>query len=67
VSLRDVVFLLRGMQLNGHVFGRGQDDARTLAQRLFNQVLFLCQREQMVIDDAAKAQIRQWIAADLIG
>ena len=67
VSLRDVVFLLRGMQLNGHVFGRGQDDARTLAQRLFNQVLFLCQREQMVIDEAAKAQIRRWIGGDLIG
>jgi hypothetical protein len=67
VSLRDVVFILRGMQLNGHVFGRGLDDARTLAQRLFNQVLFLCQREQMVIDEAAKAQIRQWIAGELIG
>lgn len=67
VSLRDVVFILRGMQLNGHVFGRGQDDARTLAQRLFNQVLFLCQREQMVIDEAARAQIRQWIGGELIG
>lgn len=66
VSLRDVVFILRGMQLNGHVFGRGQDDARTLAQRLFDQVLFLCQREQMVIDEAAKAQIRQWIGGDLL-
>jgi hypothetical protein len=66
VSLRDVVFILRGMQLNGHVFGRGLDDAPTLAQRLFNQVLFLCQREQMVVDEAAKAQIRQWIAGDLL-
>ena len=44
VSLRDVVFLLRGMQLNGHVFGRGLDDVHTLAQRLTNQMLFLCQR-----------------------
>lgn len=66
VSLRDVVFILRGMQLNGHVFGRGVDDAPTLAQRLFNQVLFLCQREQMVVDEATKAQIRQWIAGDLL-
>jgi hypothetical protein len=66
VALRDVTFLLRGMQLNGHVFGRGQDDARTLAQRLCNQVLFLCQREQMVLDDTAKGQIRQWIGGDLI-
>ena len=66
VSLRDVVFILRGMQLNGHMFGRGQDDAHTLAQRLFNQVLFLCQREQMVVDEATKAQIRQWIGGDLL-
>ena len=66
VTLRDVVFILRGMQLNGHAFGRGQDDARTLAQRLCNQVLFLCQREQMVIDEAAKAMIRQWIGGDLV-
>ena len=66
VSLRDVVFLLRGMQLNGHVFGRGQDDARTLAQRLCNQVLFLCQREQMLLDEPARAQIAQWIGGDLL-
>ena len=67
VSLRDVVFLLRGMQLNGHVFGRGHDDARTLAQRLCNQVLFLCQREQLLLDEPARAQIAQWIGRDLLG
>ena len=37
VSLRDVVFLLRGMQLNGHVFSRGMDDVPTLARRLLDQ------------------------------
>jgi len=67
IALRDVSFLLRGMQLNGHVFGRGQDDPHTLAQRLFNQMLFLCQREQMVIDEAGQLQIRQWIGGDLLG
>ena len=67
MALRDVIFLLRGMQLNGHQFGRGQDDAHTLAQRLFNQMLFLCQREQMVIDEAGQAQIRQWIGGGLLG
>jgi hypothetical protein len=66
VAMRDVVFILRGMQLNGHAFGRGQDDARTLAQRLCSQVMFLCQREQMVTDDSTRAQIRQWIAGDLL-
>ena len=61
VSMRDVVFILRGMQLNGHVFGRGQDDVRTLAQRLVNQVLFLCEREQMVLGADSVALIRHWI------
>ena len=67
VSMRDVVFILRGMQLNGHVFGRGQDDEATLALRLVNQVLFLCEREQMVLGAAAVSHIRQWIAGDLAG
>ena len=66
VSMRDVVFILRGMQLNGHVFGRGQDDARTLAQRLVNQVLFLCEREQRLLDADSVALIRQWIGGDAV-
>ncbi len=67
VSLRDVVFILRGMQLNGHVFGRGADDVPTLAQRLLNQVLFLCQREQLPLSVESLALLRQWIAGDLAG
>ncbi|HWS25164.1 MAG TPA: NYN domain-containing protein [Xanthomonadales bacterium] len=67
VGMREVVFTLRGMQLNGHAFGRGQDDAPTLAKRLCNQLLFLCQREEMVIDDHMRAQIRLWIGGDLPG
>jgi|JI6StandDraft_1071083.scaffolds.fasta_scaffold67738_2 hypothetical protein len=64
VSLRDVVFLLRGMQLNGHVFGRGLDDVHTLAQRLTNQMLFLCQREQLPLPPDGLALLRQWMAAE---
>lgn len=67
VSMRDVVFTLRGMQFNGHVFGRGLDDAGTLAGRLCNQVLFLCQREGMPVDDDRRAQVRQWLGGDLLG
>ena len=67
VSMRDVVFILRGLQLNGHVFGRGQDDVRHLALRLVNQVLFLCQREQMVLSADGLAQVRQWWGGDLLG
>ena len=60
VSLRDVVFLLRGMQLNGHVFGRGMDDVVTLSQRLLNQMLFLCQREQLPLSTEDLQLMRQW-------
>jgi hypothetical protein len=66
VGMREVVFTLRGMQLNGHVFGCGQDDPCTLAKRLCNQVLFLCQREEMVIDETVRSQIRVWLAGDLL-
>jgi len=66
VSHRDIQFTIRGMQLNGHAFGRGHDDPRTLAQRLCNQVLFLCQREEMLVDDAIRTLIRQWIGGDLL-
>lgn len=61
VALRDVVFLLRGMQLNGHVFGRGMDDVPTLSQRLLNQMLFLCQREQLPLGPDELQAMRQWL------
>ena len=66
LTMRDVVFILRGMQLNGHVFGSGHDDAGTLARRLVAQVLFLCEREQMLLDADAVAQVRQWIGGDRV-
>ena len=61
VRPRDVNFLLRGMQMNGHVFGQGLDDEATLTTRLFNQILFLCEREQKVPDPAEVGHIRTWI------
>jgi hypothetical protein len=65
-GMREVLFTLRGMQLNGHAFGRGHDDAPTLAKRLCNQLQFLCQREEMLVDDSVRAQIRLWIGGDLL-
>jgi uncharacterized LabA/DUF88 family protein len=64
VRQRDVTFFIRGMQLNGHVFGRGDDDVATLGDRLLAQVLFLCEREQMLLDDAAVAGIRRWVTGE---
>ncbi|TXI18716.1 MAG: NYN domain-containing protein [Roseateles sp.] len=61
VRRRDVSFLVRGMQLNGHVFGQGRDQARTLAERLLQQMLFLCEREQKMLSEAEIAHIRHWV------
>ena len=64
VQRRDVTFLVRGMQLNGHVFGQGRDDVQTLAGRLLHQMLFLCEREQKLLSAAEAEQIRQWVGAN---
>lgn len=64
VSMRDLVFTLRGMQFNGHVFGVGRDDALTLSERLCNQVLFLCQREELAVSEEQRAQIRRWLVGE---
>lgn len=61
VRPRDVNFLVRGMQMNGHVFGQGADDESTLVARLLSQVLFLCEREQKVPDQHEVDRIRTWI------
>ncbi len=61
VRQRDVSFLVRGMQLNGHVFGQGRDDEATLASRLVNQILFLCERELRVLDESEIEHIRKWV------
>jgi hypothetical protein len=61
VRPRDVNFLVRGMQMNGHVFGQDADDEATLTTRLFNQILFLCEREQKVPDQTELRHLRAWI------
>ena len=67
VRPRDVNFLVRGMQMNGHVFGHGADDWATLTTRLFNQILFLCEREQMVPGPTEIGHIRTWIGSVATG
>lgn len=46
---------------HGHVFGQGADDETTLTTRLFNQILFLCEREQKMLDQTEVVHIRTWI------
>lgn len=61
VRQRDVTYLVRGMQMNGHVFGQALDDENTLAKRLVNQIQFLCEREQKVLSTDELGHIRRWV------
>lgn len=60
ISRSDVSFVLKGILLGGHAFGQGQDDASTLGQTFIESVLDLCRREQLVLDEAQLALLRDW-------
>lgn len=61
VRPRDVNFLIRGMQMNGHDFAQGPNDQTTLLMRLFRQMLFLCEREQKVLGADELERLRSWV------
>lgn len=61
VSRDDVNWVLRGLLLRGHEFGKGDDDAATLARKTADNIRTLCLREQMVIDLSTDRDIGRWI------
>jgi hypothetical protein len=61
VRPRDVNFLIRGIQMNGHDFAQGPNDRATLLMRLFRQVLFLCEREQKVLSANEVGHLQAWV------
>lgn len=61
VRPRDVNFVIRGMQMNGHDFSQGPNDHTTLLTRLFRQVLFLCEREQKVLSTTELEHLQSWV------
>ena len=64
VSRADVNLLLRGLLMRGHVFEEGQNDPKTLGDKLIDNMRSLCLREQIVLDDPTDAAIRKWIMGD---
>lgn len=63
-SRSDVNWILRGLLMRGHVFGRDEDSATTLAMKTANNVRSLCLREQMVLDASMEATIVHWFGTD---
>lgn len=65
VSRESVNWVLRGLLLCGHEFGQGQDDVPTLSYRLVGNLISLCRREQLAMDDAAPAVLQRWVSGML--
>jgi len=61
VSRSDVNWILRGLLLQDHAFGVGEDDVRTLSRKTIENVRSLCLREQMVIDHDIEDALGRWI------
>lgn len=60
ISRGDVSFVLKGILLGGHTFGEGRDDPDALAQKFVESALDLCRREQLALDEAQVALLRDW-------
>lgn len=65
VSREDVNWVLRGLLLCGHEFGKGEDDVPTLSYRLVGNLINLCRREQMVMDEGTPATLQRWVSGKL--
>lgn len=62
VSREAVNWVLRGLLLCGHEFGKGRDDVPTLSYRLVGNLLNLCRREQLMMDESAPALLQRWVS-----
>ncbi|MFZ2989651.1 MAG: NYN domain-containing protein, partial [Ideonella sp.] len=62
VSRLDVNWVLRGVQMAGHAFGLGHDDLATLSYRLVGNLINLCRREQVALDEGSAAVLQRWVS-----
>ena len=65
VSREDVNWVLRGLLLCGHEFGNSENDVPTLSYRLVGNLINLCRREQMVMDEGTPAMLQRWVSGKL--
>jgi hypothetical protein len=65
ISRESVNWVLRGLLLCGHEFGQGQDDVPTLSYRLVGNLINLCRREQVVMDEGAPGALQRWLSGKM--
>ena len=62
ISRDEVNWVLRGVLLSGHEFGQGQDDVPTLSYKLVGNLINLCRREQMAMEEGHAAMLHRWVS-----
>ncbi|ACB36102.1 protein of unknown function DUF88 [Leptothrix cholodnii SP-6] len=62
ISRENVNWVLRGLLLCGHEFGQGHDDVPTLTYRLVGNLINLCRREQVMMDEGAPGMLQRWMS-----
>lgn len=65
ISREEVNWVLRGLMLCGHEFGKGQDDVPTLSYRLVGNLINLCRRAHLSLPDGTPAMLHKWVSGQL--
>lgn len=65
VSREEVNWVLRGLMLCGHEFGKGQDDVPTLSYRLVGNLINLCRRAHLHLPEGSPAMLHKWVSGQL--
>jgi hypothetical protein len=65
IARASVNFILRGITFGGHRFGQNGDDAMTLAQCFFTNVLGLCDSAGLTLTEDERDLLDQWILGAL--
>lgn len=61
IARASVNFILRGITFGSHRFGQNGDDASTLAQAFFRNVIGLCDSAGLPLTDEERGILAQWI------
>ncbi|HEX6865052.1 MAG TPA: hypothetical protein VF414_19635, partial [Thermoanaerobaculia bacterium] len=64
IARASVNFILRGITFGSHRFGQSGDDASTLAQAFFRNVLGLCDSAGLPLTDEERDILGQWIQGE---
>lgn len=60
VSRADVSYVLKGILIAGHEFSTGNDNVPALSSRFIESMRVICAGEQIALDEAAEATLREW-------